>query len=147
MLRHRVCLAEDVDRTTELIAQLHAITAELGEIHGRRFTPDGHLVGTLGEVLAASLFGLALVPPSTKGFDAVAADGRKVEIKATYGSSVALRPSSHEEADDLLVLRLAVDAAPEVVYYGPIARVAARPAQSNGQFSVSLSSLRRLRAE
>ncbi|KXO97511.1 hypothetical protein HWD35_19225 [Tsukamurella tyrosinosolvens] len=136
-----------MDRTTELVAQLHAITAELGEIHGRRFTPDGHLVGTLGEVLAASKYGLTLAPPSTKGYDAVDRDGRKVEIKATYGTSVALRASSHQEADDLLVLRLDLRGAPELVYYGPIARVAERPVQSNGQFSVSLSTLRRLRAE
>lgn len=56
-----------MDRTTELVAQLPAITAELGDIHGRRFTPDRHLAGTLGEVLAASM----VAPPSTKGFDAV----------------------------------------------------------------------------
>ncbi len=136
-----------MDRTTELVAQLHAITAELGAIHGRRFTPDGHLVGTLGEVLAASMFGLALAPPSTKGYDAVDRDGRKVEIKATYGSSVALRASSHVEADDLLVLRLDVHAEPEVVYYGPISRVARRPVGGNGQFSVALSTLRRLRTD
>lgn len=134
-----------MDRTTELVAQLHAITAELGDIHGRRFTPDGHLVGTLGEVLAASMFGLVLAPPSTKGFDAVDRDGRKVEVKATYGTSVALRPSSHQEADDLLVLKLDVRGEPEVAYYGPIAHVAERPVQSNGQFSVALSTLRRLR--
>ncbi|NMD56419.1 MULTISPECIES: DUF6998 domain-containing protein [Tsukamurella] len=133
-----------MDRTTELVAQLHAITSELGEIHGRRFTPDGHLVGTLGEVLAATMFGLTLVPPSMKGYDAVDRDGRKVEIKATYGTSVALRASSHREADDLLVLRLDVRAEPELVFYGPIARVAERPVQSNGQFSVALSTLRRL---
>lgn len=136
-----------MDRTTELVAQLHAITAELGEIHRRRFTPDGHLVGTLGEVLAASMFGLTLAPPSTKGYDAVDRDGRKVEIKATYGTNVALRSSSHQEADDLLVLRLELRGEPELAYYGAIARVAERPVQSNGQFSVSLSTLRRLRAE
>lgn len=134
-----------MDRTAELVAQLHAITAELGEIHGRRFTPDGHLVGTLGEVLAASKYGLTLALPSTKGFDAVDRDGRRVEIKATYGSSVALRASSHEVADDLLVLRLDARGEPELVYYGPIAKVLRRPVQSNGQFTVSLSALRRLR--
>lgn len=98
-------------------------------------------------MLAASKYGLTLAPPSTKGYDAVDRDGRKVEIKATYGTSVALRASSHQEADDLLVLRLDLRGAPELVYYGPIARVAERPVQSNGQFSVSLSTLRRLRAE
>src|SRR3546814_7595988 len=58
---------------------------------GRRFTLDGHLVGSVGEVIAAYMFDLQLNPASTLGHDAVALDGRRVEIKFTQGRSVAIR--------------------------------------------------------
>lgn len=35
----------------EIIRELYKITAELEEKYpGRRFTPDGHLIGSIGEV-------------------------------------------------------------------------------------------------
>ena len=53
-------------RTAELVAELHAITAELESLYpGRRFTPDGHLVGSLGEVTAADLFDITPPPGMT----------------------------------------------------------------------------------
>ena len=59
-----------------LIRQLYAVVAELEkEFEGRRFTPDGHLVGSIGEVVAAYAFGLKLLPASNERHDAVAADG------------------------------------------------------------------------
>ena len=48
-----------------LIRQLYAVVSELEkEFEGRRFTPDGHLVGSIGEVVAAYAFGLKLLPAS-----------------------------------------------------------------------------------
>jgi hypothetical protein len=47
---------------------------------GRRFPLDGHLVGSIGEAAAEALFDLTLVAGSSTGHDAVAGDGRKVEI-------------------------------------------------------------------
>ena len=71
-------------RIRELIPQLFAITAELeAAAPGRKFTPDGHTVGSIGEVLAASDYDLKLCAASTEGVDAIAPDGRAVEIKAT----------------------------------------------------------------
>ena len=56
---------------------LYAASAELERLFpGRKFTLDGHLVGSIGEVVAAYMFGLDLNPASTPGFDAVAPDGR-----------------------------------------------------------------------
>ena len=126
-----------------LIERLYSIVAEL-EAHfpGRPFTPDGHLVGSLGEVLGAAYYGLDLLPCSSECHDATAADGRLVQIKATQGQQVAMRST----CDHLLVLRLHKDGTAEEIYNGPgeTAWAAAGPMQRNGQRPVRLSTLRRL---
>ncbi|MBF5000768.1 hypothetical protein IRT45_26875 [Nocardia sp. BSTN01] len=131
-------------RTAELVTRLHEIVAELEVLHnGRKFTPDGHLVGSIAE----ALFDITLQPPSTAGHDAVAGDGRAVEIKGTYGrAAVAIRMTSHAAAEALIVLALSRDPAVphEVVYNGPLRTVAGaigRPG-SNGQARLSLNRLR-----
>lgn len=137
-------------RTAELVAELHAITAELESLYpGRRFTPDGHLVGSLGEVTAADLFNITLLPASTTGHDAVTSDGRRVEIKATYGNGgIGIRATSFDNAALLVVLRLPKSPADdvEIVYNGPFATVreVLGPVQSNGASRISLSRLRML---
>lgn len=97
--------------------------ATLREITGRPFPLDGHPVGSMGEVLAASRYGLTLSPPSTRGYDAVDADNRRVESKATCGKAVYLSAVGPDEADRLIVVRLPpdADAEPGWVYDGPTA--------------------------
>ena len=109
---------------------------------GRKFTLDGHLVGSIGEVIAAYMFGLNLNPASTIGHDGTAPDGRKVEIKLTQGASVAIR----HEPDHLLALYRPKGGPVRVVYNGPGAPVwkAAGKVASNGQCRISLSTLFRL---
>jgi hypothetical protein len=137
-------------RTAVLVDRLHAIVTELEEMHpGRKFPLDGHLVGSIGEAAAEALFALELVAASSAGHDAIAKDGRKVEIKATYGTrGVAIRKTSHATADALIVLRLSrfPEVGHEVVFNGPlvVASHAAGPTQSNGQAPMSLSRLRLL---
>ncbi|MGP6174984.1 DUF6998 domain-containing protein [Corynebacterium sp. A21] len=134
------------------MSQLHEIVAELETLYpGRKFTPDGHLVGSLGEVSAATLFDLRLLPASTAGHDAVDAEGRPVEIKATYGTrGTSVRQTSFGVAERLIVLRLAKDPelTHEVVYNGPYSLVHAQLGrfQSNGAAALSLSRLRLLDA-
>ena len=126
----------------ELLATLYRIVDRLEALFpGRKFTPDGHLVGSIGEVIAAHLFDLSLLPGATAGHDAVSSDGRRVQIKFTQGNgAVALRV----EPDHLVVLRLTPKRSIEVVYNGKgrapwdhCGRL-----QSNGQRSISLSALR-----
>ncbi len=82
----------DHDRFRKNVRQLYSIVSELEDMFpGRPFTPDGHLVGSLGECLVAEAYSLELMPPSNQGFDAVTEDGRKVEIKATQAKSIAFR--------------------------------------------------------
>ena len=111
---------------------------------GRHFTPDGHMVGSLGECLVADAYGLELQAASNKGFDAVTESGLEVEIKATQGTSVAFR----SEPPHAIVIRIINDGTFEEVYNGPghivWAEFLGKPRPSNGQFQISLSKLRRL---
>ena len=109
---------------------------------GRKFTPDGHLVGSIGEVIAAHRYDLILNEASTTGHDALARDGRQVEVKATQGSSVALR----SEPEHLIVLHLDKEGQATEVYNGPgsLAWAECGAMQKNGQRAISLSRLRKI---
>jgi len=109
---------------------------------GRKFTLDGHLVGSVGEVVAAYMFELDLNPASTMGHDAKAPDGKNVEIKLTQGKTVAIR----HEPDHLLVLHRPKGGPMRVVFNGPgtLAWSNAGAMQSNGQRPISIFKLSRL---
>jgi hypothetical protein len=139
--------SEDMAKVPLLISRLYEIVDELSGIFPERsFTPDGHLVGSIGESLAAYMFELTLMVASNTGFDAMTSDGLSVEIKATQGSSVALSAGADPLPDRLIVLRLLRSGKAELVYNGPAGQVwwKAGPAQKNGQRRVSLSTLRHL---
>jgi len=55
----------------------------------RKFTIDGRLVGDIGEIIAAAEFDIDLDKISRAKQDAVAKDGRNVQIKATFKNSLA----------------------------------------------------------
>jgi len=130
-----------IDRVPELVRQLYLLVAEFESLFpGRKFTPDGHLVGSIGEVVAAHRYGLKLYAASTEAHDAQASDGRQVEIKATQGNAVALRAASVH----LIVLHLARDGSCSEVFNGPGDLVWAHcgAMQKNGQRPISLPKLR-----
>jgi len=125
------------------IATLYEASESLNAMFpGRKFTLDGHLVGSIGEVIAAYMFDLNLTPASTTNHDATTNDGRKVEIKLTQGRTVALR----HEPEHLIVLHRSKDARTRVVYNGPgaIAWQHVGKMQKNGQCPISLARLSRL---
>ena len=140
----------DAAAIQRLVPELFRITAELeAAAPGRHFTPDGHLVGSIGEVVAAARYGLTLTTASTKGVDAHDANGNTVEIKATTGSrSVALR-GMEPTAQRLIVLQINPTGDAYEVYDGPAtpAWAAAGKMQSNGQRAISLSRLVALQRE
>jgi hypothetical protein len=128
----------------DLIRQLYSVVAALEEeFEGRKFTPDGHLVGSIGEVVAAYAFGLTLLPASSEGHDAVAQDGTKVQIKLTGGSRGV---SLYGQPDHLIVLQLIANREFVTVYNGSgeAAWGICGCEQKNGQRSVSLSALRKI---
>jgi hypothetical protein len=107
----------------------------------RKFTPDGHLVGSIGEVVAAEALGLTLYPMSHSGHDAYDANG-DVQIKMTAGKNIALRAACVR----LVVLRVICPEEAEIVYDGPGAPAWECAGKTrNGQRVVSLAKLRALR--
>jgi hypothetical protein len=106
---------------------------------GRKFTPDGHLVGSIGEVIAAEALGLTLYPNSRQGHDAYDKDG-DVQIKLTAGTRVSL----YDTCERLVVLKIVSPYEAEIVYDGPgeAAWVASGRMQKNGQRSIGLARLR-----
>ncbi len=136
-------MSNGIDQVPALVSRLYAVVDELEAIFpSRHFTPDGHLVGSLGEVWAAHLYGIALHPASSVTHDGVCPSGKNVQVKATQGSSVALS----SEPDHLIVLHLKRHGDPEEFYNGPgsLAWQAAGKMQKNGQRPVSLTKLRKL---
>ena len=126
-----------------LVGRLYEVVRELERLFpGRPFTLDGHLVGSIGEVLGAAHYDLELLPCSTESHDAQTRTGELVQIKATQGQQVALRSC----CDHLLVLKLLGDGTVQEAYNGPgaLAWDAAGPMQKNGQRPVRLSTLKRL---
>src|SRR5437868_11476686 len=96
----------------EPVARIYKATADLEALYpGKRFTPDGHLVGSIGEVIAAEALGLTLYPMSQPGHDAHDANG-DVQIKMTAGNSVAMCATSNR----LVVLRVVSPEEAEIVY-------------------------------
>ena len=132
-----------IDRVPELVREVYRVVNELEALFpNRKFTMDGHLVGSIGEVLAAHLYELELLPSSHEGHDAKAPDGLLVQVKATQGQSVGIR----SEPQHLLVLRILPDGSTEEVFNGPgrLAWAAAGKIQGNGQRPISLTRLRTL---
>jgi hypothetical protein len=127
------------------VAQIYRAVKELERQYpGRKFTPDGHLVGSIGEVIAAQHFGLTLHPASHPAHDAFDLDGQ-VQIKMTAGNKVSM----YGECERLIVLKVVSAEYAEVIYDGPgrPAWAAAGRQQKNGQRTIGLTKLVSLVAE
>lgn len=138
----------DHERFRSLVSKLYGVVAELEEMFpGRHFTPDGHMVGSIGECLVADAYDLTLETASNEGFDARTADGLQVEIKATQAQRVSFRSCP----EHTIVIRIAEDGTCEEFYNGPgrivWERFEGKRRPSNGQYSIGLATLRRLDAD
>ena len=127
----------------EKVKALYEISHDLEELFpGRHYTPDGHMIGSIGEALAACYYNLELFPASEKTHDAKAPDGRLVQIKATQVNRVTLS----SEPKWLLVLKIHKDGTFSEEYNGPgkLAWEHCGKLQKNGQRPISLAKLREL---
>lgn len=134
-------------RFSELLAQIYAAVAELEKMFpGRHFTPDGHMVGSIGEAIAAYHYGINLYAPGTPLFDG-RKDAKQIQIKTTQRNSVDLKPGG----GTLLVLKLEQNGDFQEVYNGDSDRVweslSHRKATKAGEKSISLHQLRALQKE
>lgn len=128
---------------SDKIKELYKITNELETRYpGRKFTPDGHLVGSIGEVLVAEHYDLTLLPNSSETHDAVSKNGTFVQIKATQISRIAIS----SEPEYLIVIKLSRDGSWEEIYNGPgdLAWNNAGKMQKNGQRPISIAKLKEI---
>jgi hypothetical protein len=135
-----------IDDIPALVRRLYDIVGRLeSAFPGRKFTLDGHLVGSIGEVLAAHRYGLELLPAFQEGHDARAPNGRLVQIKATQARSIGLS----SEPQHRIVLGLNRDGTSTEIYNGPgaLAWQNAGKMQKTGQRPIGGSKLRSLTAE
>jgi len=149
---------QDTECLSQAIRDLYAIVDRLGEEcadHGRHFSLDGHLLGSIGEIYASECHGISLYTSSKKAHDGwkVDAAGRRREIQIKVTQTRAKRkvvPISHRP-DYLIVLLVDENGAFEEVYNGPGIKVwdlvKDKPRPANGQYQVTLSKLRALDAE
>lgn len=127
---------------SEIMHQIYSAAEKLEELYpGRPFTPDGHMVGSIGECLVAEAYELKLMPPSNRGYDAISPDGKKVEIKATQAERVAFRSCP----EHVIAIKINKDGSFEERYNGPGVliweQVEGRKLPSNGQYQITLLKL------
>jgi hypothetical protein len=134
-------MLEHWEKVPYLITRLYELTDELESMFGRKFTPDGHLVGSIGEAIAAYMYDLVLIEPSFKTHDARTKDNKRlVQIKFTAGT---LGFGIYGKPDYLITLRLLDRRDVLKVFNGPgdIAWQCAGRPQKNGQCSMPMGRL------
>ena len=139
-------MQETLKRLFQIVKQLEEEYAE----YNRKFTIDGHLIGSIGEVLVTEAFDLALAKGATPVIDAHTKDGtnRTVQIKATQIDRVSFSSKQeHEKApDQVIVVSIGKTGDWTLEYNGPgklIYENLGKP-QKNGQSQISLAKLKRL---
>lgn len=106
---------EKMDAVKTQVQKLVEIVAELeAEFPGRHFTLDGHLVGSIGEVMAAYYYGIELYRASAEIHDGEI-EGRKVQIKISQQDDIVI----NHEPDYLIVLYMKKNGDIYEVYNGP----------------------------
>ncbi len=141
-----VQVIKDTSGLTQKIRDLYAITEDLEDMFpGSKFTPDGHMVGSIGEVLVADKYGLDLLENNAKTHDAQTKDGKiMVQIKTTQTSRIALS----SKPQHLIAIRIFDTGEWQEIYNGPGAvpwENAGNP-QKNGQRSLSITKLTKMMA-
>lgn len=107
---------ENIKSLKEKVCELLRIVDKLeSEFEGRKFSLDGHLLGSIGKVFAKYIYDIDLAKASNKLHDGEV-DGRNVQIKITQIDSVDIKGVP----DYLIVLFLKKDTQ-EIyeVYNGP----------------------------
>lgn len=81
--------SEQIDNAYLKIVELTHIVGDLeNSFPGRHVTLDGHLVGSIGEIMAAYYYGIELYEESAPTHGGKSTDGREVQIKITQQVSM-----------------------------------------------------------
>jgi len=135
----------DVERLPQIVREIYRLVAELEAMFpGRYFTPDGHMVGSIGEAIASHYYGFdELFAASNEGHDGRIGE-RLIQVKATQTKRIAIT----SEPQHLLVLKLHKEGSFDEIYNGPgrgvWALVSSKPRPKNGQYPVNIAKLARL---
>jgi hypothetical protein len=114
---------EHIEELPKLIQKLYAIVADLhGKFPNWEFTPDGRLVGDIGEALVCYHFDLEPLAGNEKTHDAKTIDGKLVQIKTTQKETLGLGLQKRE-FQHLIALFIDANGDPEIVYNGSGKRV------------------------
>ena len=130
-----------IEQIYDAVKKLEEMTETSEYVNGKRkFTPDGHMVGSIGEVLAMYHYGIELSKASAEKHDGTVGE-RNVQIKATQVNRISI--SSNPEF--LLVLKINEKGEAEEIYNGPGHLVWSSKRlgneQKNGQRQIALSAL------
>jgi hypothetical protein len=139
-------MGNDLRAIPGLVGQLFQTVQALNKIFPHRpFTPDGHLIGSIGEVVAADTYGLILEKCSHEGFDAKTETQQTVEIKLTGGRSVAVS-SDAKTPELLIVLKLDPNTGFEEIYNGefPLALWRSKKASKRRVVNLRVNELRNI---
>jgi len=100
------------------IATIYSTANELGREFGiDTCTPDGHLLGAIGQIAAKIAFGLEFGSKETEHNATAIKDGKKVnvQVRSTGRGVIALR----EEPEHLIALNIASSGELKLLYNGP----------------------------
>ncbi len=106
---HAYCPVESIDgleaHLRALLLAKNGLTQAFKD-QKRSFALDGHLIGSIAEVLCSYMFGLKLSGNSTEQFDAITnCNGKlKVQIKISSTGSFRFKKTHLTESDNLLIL-------------------------------------------
>ena len=107
--------AEKMEGIKDKVKQLIEIVKELEkDFPGRHFTLDGHLVGSIGEVMASYYYGIGLYAASAVAHDGEI-DGKQVQIKITQQEDIVI----NHEPEFLIALYLNKNGNVYEIYNGP----------------------------
>ncbi len=117
---------KQTDKLKGAIRDLYRSVVELNNAFPeRKFTPDGRMVGDIGEAIASLKFNVILDEKSRKDWDGFRIDKngkkRKVQVKTTQKDETYLKKPPYE--GDLIVFKINNDGGYECCYDGPIIRV------------------------
>lgn len=138
-------MKEKYTKSKEIFGRIYQAVDELEALFpGRKFSPDGHMVGSLGEAIAEIHYQIELYPPSYPDHDAKTFDGKEIQIRATQRKSVGLRKCPQF----LLALKLNRDGSFEELFNGsgiPVWQKAqTKKPDKNGYYFLTLIQLREL---
>ena len=135
---------ENLKQTLKSLFELSLKLEKEYEEYERKFTLDGHLFGSIGEVFAAKKYNLKLLKSSIAGHDAEDKNGNLVQIKITQRGSVGLRKPPQK----LLVFKLNKETFDfETIYYGDgkIPWKKSNKKNSAGQRIITLNKLKEIK--